>query len=468
MSEEQPAESSLMTGSIRSTVFMLALPVFCEQALSFGVSLTDTYLSGRLSKEATAAVGLGAYVGWLASLIFSLVAVGTTALVSRSWGAGDFSTANRVLNRSLAMAAVLGFIFSAFVWFMAPVAATLLKMEGETFAYAVRYLRIDALAFAFTSLTLAGSAALRGSGDMRTPMFVLGLVNVLNMLVSTLLVFGWPTITTESISWPENGGIGIDGIIFGTVIARVCGCLLILGLLARGRGGFRLSLREWKLRGQTARRILRIGGPAAGDGVIMWGGQFLFLMVVASLGEGEMDQAAFAAHIICVRVEAMTYLPAVAWGAAAATLVGQSLGARRPERAIQSGHEATRQCALLGVFVTAGFFFGSDVIYRVMHDDTAVREVGAAPFRMVALFQIPLIMSIVYGAALRGAGDTFSPLLFTLICVFVVRVPVAYVCGVVLDGGLWGAWIGMCSDMALRAILATIWFCLGRWVRTEV
>ncbi len=468
MSEEQPAESSLMTGSIRSTVFLLALPVLCEQALSFGVSLTDTYLSGRLSKEATAAVGLGAYVGWLASLIFSLVAVGTTALVSRSWGAGDFSTANRVLNRSLAMATVLGLIFSVFVWLMAPVAASLLKMEGATFTYAVRYLRIDALAFAFTSLTLAGSAALRGSGDMRTPMLVLGLVNVLNMLVSTLLVFGLPTIKEGSFSWPDGGGIGIDGIIFGTVIARVCGCLLILGLLARGKGEFRLRWREWKLRGQTARRILRIGGPAAGDGVIMWGGQFLFLMVVASLGEGKMDQAAFAAHIICVRVEAMTYLPAVAWGAAAATLAGQSLGAGRPERAVQSGHEATLQCALLGVLVTASFFFGAASIYHVMHDDPTVREVGTAPFRMVALFQIPLIMSIVYGAALRGAGDTFSPLLFTLICVFAVRVPVAYVCGVVLDGGLWGAWIGMCSDMALRAVLATTWFSLGRWVRTEV
>ncbi|WP_166819844.1 MATE family efflux transporter [Thalassoroseus pseudoceratinae] len=468
MSDEQPVESSLMTGSIRATVFHLALPVLCEQALSFGVSLTDTYLSGRLSKEATAAVGLGAYVGWLASLIFSLVAVGTTALVSRSWGAQDFKTANRVLNRSLAMAVVLGLLFSVFVWLLAPVAATLLQMNGETFTYAVRYLRIDALAFAFTSLTLAGSAALRGSGDMRTPMVVLGLVNVLNMVVSTLLVFGVPVFQGGVISWPADGGIGIDGIIFGTVTARVCGCLLILGILARGRGDFRLSWREWKLRGETTGRILRIGGPAAGDGVIMWGGQFLFLMVVSNLGEGAMDKAAFAAHIICVRVEAMTYLPAVAWGAAAATLVGQSLGAQRPERAIQAGHEATRQCVLLGVFVTASFFFGAEMIYGIMHDDPAVREVGAAPFRMVALFQIPLIISIVYGAALRGAGDTFSPLLFTLICVFVVRVPVAYVFGVLLGGGLWGAWFGMCGDMAVRAILASTWFSLGRWVRTQV
>ncbi len=468
MSDEQPAESSLMTGSIRSTVFMLALPVLCEQALSFGVSLTDTYLSGRLSQEATAAVGLGAYVGWLASLIFSLVAVGTTALVSRSWGAGDFATANRVLNRSLALAVVLGAIFSVVIWLLAPVAASLLQMQGETLRYAVRYLRIDAVAFAFTSLTLAGSAALRGSGDMRTPMAILGLVNVLNMLVSTCLVFGWPIFDGGSLSWPDDGGIGIDGIVFGTVVARICGCVLILAVLARGRGDFRLSWREWKLRGETSRRILRIGGPAAGDGVIMWGGQFLFLMVVANLGDDAMDKAAFAAHIICVRVEAMTYLPAVAWGAAAATLVGQSLGARRPERAIHSGHEATRQCVLLGVFVTASFYFGADEIYHIMHDDPAVRAVGADPFRMVALFQIPLIISIVYGSALRGAGDTFSPLLFTLICVFVVRVPLAYVCGVLLGGGLWGAWIGMCGDMALRAVLAATWFSMGRWVRTEV
>jgi Na+-driven multidrug efflux pump len=195
----------------------------------------------------------------------------------------------------------------------------------------------------------------------------------------------------------------------------------------------------------------------------MWGGHCAFLRIIAYLGPAE-----FAAHIIGVRVEAITYLPAVAWGAAAATMVGQALGAGDKERAAQAGHEAALQCSLLGLAISLWFLLGAGDIYDLMHDDPAVRAAGTFPFRVVGLFQIPLILSIVYSSALRGAGDTTFPLAATTFATYVIRLPIGYYCAVPLQMGLLGAWMGMNIDMLVRGLLAAWRFTARKWLQTRV
>ena len=457
--------ADVLHGPVRHTVLWLALPVLLEQLLSFFVGFYDTWLAGRISAEATSAVGMGAYVGWLVSMVFGLVATGTTALVSRHRGAGEPEAANRVMNCSILLAASTGVLVVGGIVVLAPGLARVLGMTGSLEQVTVRYLRLDGCGHLMTGLTLAGAAALRGAGDMRSPMLILGLVNLLNMVASTALVYGIGPIAGET---PLLEPLGIDGIATGTVIARLCGGLLILGGLGRGLSGLKLNRDMWQPDRTTVQRILRIGGPAAFDGGVMWIGQLLFLRVIAGLGGGSVNSAVFAAHIIGVRVEAISYLPATAWGVAAATMIGQSLGARDPRRAVRAGHEAALQCGLLAVVVAAAFCFGSGPIYRLMHADPAVRQVGIPAFRILAFFQIPLMLSIVYVIGLRGAGETRLPLLITLLSTFGVRVPLAWLCGIVLEGGLTGAWIGMCADMLLRAILLAWVFPRQRRTRREI
>ena len=458
----------VVSGDLRKTVFFLALPVLCEQFLSFCVGFVDTWLSGTISTEATNTVGIAAYVGWLASMFFGLVGAGTTALVSRFWGAGDFDEANRATSRSMTLAALIGALFYALVFISAPEIARLLGFGNGSNTVVARYLRLDGIGHLFTSLSLIGAAALRGAGDMRSPMMILGLVNLLNIVISATLVFGIGPLPVLGIHSALVRPIGIDGIVIGTVVARFVGGMLMVAGLSRGLGGLRLSRRELKLRGEMTRRILRIGGPAAVDGAIMWGGQFLFLMVIANLAAGALKESIFAAHIIGVRMEAITYLPAVAWGSAAATIVGQSLGTGRRQRAVRAGHEAVLQCSIMAAGITVLFYVGAPAIYALMHKELLVSEVGVPAFRMLSFFQVPLVISIIYVMALRGAGDTRFPLLMTILGVLCVRLPVAYFCGIVLEGGLIGAWIGMCADMALRAVLATLRYVFGRWVETIV
>jgi len=447
----------ILTGDLRQTLLHLALPVLLEQFLSFCVGLYDTFLAGHLpgtiSDVATGAVGIGAYVSWLATLLFSFVSAGTTALVARAQGRGDPADANRVTNRSFALGLIVGLSFAACIVPLARFVAAFVLADPAAVDITARYLRLDSIGLIFSSLSYMGAAALRGSGNMRAPMLIFAVVAVTNAAVSTLLVFGLGPIP----------GLGIDGIVLGTVVARITGGTLMIALFVRGISGLKLNLSEIRLLDDTSRRILNIGMPAALDGIVMWIGHYLFLKVIGRFGAVD-----FAAHIIGIRVEALTYLPSVAWAAAAATIIGQSLGAGLHDRARRAGHEAVLQCGALGAAITLAFYFGAEPIYKAMHNSPAVIAAGVPPFRMLALFQIPLVAGIVYVGGLRGAGDTKVPMWITLFTTIFVRLPVAYVCGVVLNGGLYGAWIGMCADMLLRGILVAVRFWRGGWERTRV
>jgi putative MATE family efflux protein len=449
---------------LRRRVLMLAIPALGEQFLNFCVSLFDTWLAGQVSTGEhgvgvyTTTVGIAAYISWLATLIFSLVGTGTTALVARARGAGDFVQANRFANQSMTLAGGLALIVYVMLYFLAPLYADMQQMHGEAYRVAVGFLRTDAFGHLFFCYCLVGSAALRGTGDMRTPLYVLGIVNLLNMVVSSTLVFGLGPVEP----W------GIDGIVTATVTARICGGLLMVGVLARGVHELKLRLAWLAPHVADVRRILQIGVPAAVDGVLMWSGQWMFLMIIARLGDGSQEQAFTAAHMIGMEAEALTYLPATAWGYAAATLVGQSLGAGDPIRAMRLGNEAARHCIYVAVAGALVYLLGADLIYGVMTTEPAVRAIGIPALRFLSWYQIPLAVMVVYIHAIRGAGDTRAVMYVNVIGVIGIRLPVAWFFGIVCGGGLIGAWSGMCVDVLFRMVVATLYYRRGRWARTVV
>jgi MATE family multidrug resistance protein len=452
------ASRTIVAGGVHATMFALALPALLEQILTFFVGFYDTWLSGEISAVATDAVGLATYVDWLGGMLFRLVGIGAAAIVARHWGADEFEDANRTTNRALALASVMGVGVSGLLYLAAPLFTMLLGMQGEARDIAIHYLRVDSICYFFLSFTFVGGAILRASGDTRTPMFIYALVSVVNVFAATAFVYGFGPI-------PK---FGVGGIVLGTVTARIFGGFLIVAGFARGLGRLRLSLREWSLRGETVMRIMRTGIPAAADGALTWAGIFLFLIVVARGGGGVADDVSLAAHFVGIRVEALTYLPADAWGFAAAAMVGQALGAGDKRRAKRAGHAGALQCSLLAGVMTVVFYLAAEPIYHFMHKDPEVVRIGIPAFKLLALFQIPLVVGTVYVHALRGAGDTRFPLWINLIGIFLVRLPLAYLCGVVLHGGLFGAWVGMCSDLGVRAILAAAWYVRGRWMALEV
>lgn len=447
---------------LRRRVLTLALPALGEQLLNFCVGLFDVFLAGRVNHDGevgltTTAVGFAAYQSWLATLLFALVGTGTTALVARSWGAGNREEANRFANASLLLAGVMGIFIYAFLYTCGPWFAELQQLTGASYDVAVHYLRMDARGELMYGFCLIGAAALRGAGDMRTPLSVLTVVNLLHLAVSCSLVFGVGPIEP----W------GLNGIVAGTVTARISGGLLMLAMFARGASGLRLQWQWLVPHASDAWRIVRIGAPHAVDGALTWTGQILFMKVIANLGAAT-NKAFVAAHIIGMEVEALTYLPATAWGYAAATLIGQSLGAGEIPKAMRYGHVAARQISLFAVIAACAYLIGAPLIYELMTTEADVRAIGTPALRFLSWYQVPLAVLIVYIYSLRGSGDTRSPLFINLLGIFGVRLPLGYLFGIVLDGGLIGAWTGMCLDVVVRAGLSAFLYVRGKWAETRV
>lgn len=454
-------QRSLVTGPVSRALVFLALPVLGEQFLNLFVGLTDTYLAGTISKDATAAIGLTTMVEWLVGLMFGFIGTGATALVSRHAGAGDREGANHFANQSFAASSILGIFAAAFVLIVAPHFARLQGWTGEPARIATLYFHVDGWGYTLYAMTVIGNACLRGMGDTRTPLYVMCAVNLVNIGVSTTLRFGFGPI-------PE---LGVLGVIIGTLSARVLGGLLVLTLLIRGRSHLKLQAAQLRFRLDSMRRILHVGVPAGIDGALLWAGQFLFLMIISRLGKGGDQSAIVAAHFVGIKIEALSYLPAFAWATAAATLVGQSLGAKDPNRALRCGHFAAIQSSILCFVMSIFYYVFAHEIYAWFNDNpdlAAVSAIGVPALRALAFFQIPLACCIVYVNALRGAGDTRYPLLFTVIGMVGVRLPLAYLGGIVLERGLLGAWVGMFADMLVRAILNTVRFSRARWARIQV
>ncbi|MBI5865948.1 MAG: MATE family efflux transporter [Planctomycetes bacterium] len=448
---------ALPGGTISRQVFLLALPMLGEQFFTFLVGFVDTWLAGHVSKDAQAAVGTGAYMGWFVSLVFSLIGTGAAALVSRSIGARDPATARRAAGQALSLSICLGITIAVVAFSSASWFAGRLGQTDSSREMLQTFLRIDALGYTLYCVVLVCGGVMRAAGDTATPMMVQIVVNVINAALASSLVFGW--------FGPKLGMVGIAA---ATVAARTIGGLAMAAALVRGTKGVQLSLAGMKPDWPILGRMLRVGIPAAADSVFLAAAQLTFLWVVFNAAVGEQGTANAAAHMIAMRLEAISYLPAVAWMTAAGALVGQYLGAGRPDLAMRSGNTAARQAAVLCGVVGLVFFLFSHAIYRVMSEDEQVRRIGGNAFRWMGLVQPFLATAIVYMGALRGAGDTRSTMVMSLIGSVGLRVPVAYLGAILLGGGLLGAWVGMWADNVAKFAMGLHRFRGGAWQKTKV
>ena len=459
----------ILNESLNRRIFMLALPTLLQQLLTFCVGMFDTWLSGRIDAAATSAIGVAAYLGWLASMLVNTVGIGTTAMVARHCGSRQPDDANRVMHTALILGQIVSMTMVVVLYLMAPVFVRSFQMTGRTAEIAMNYLRVDALGHALTGVAIIGSCALRGAGDMKRPMLVLSSINVFNIVASLALVYGIGPEAGWSCPVQILPTMGVYGIATGTMSARLLGGLLMLFVLVKGSGPLKLRWSVLKFDGSIFRRLVRLGSFAGADSLIHWSGHFAFILIIRHvIVEGVPTDTVFAAHVVGIQVEAITYLPAIAWGQAAATVIGQCLGARKLRRAFHAGLVAVLQCGLLASGVGLAFYFGADAIYRAMHTDALVGEVGVPAFRVMALFQVPLIVFLVFRFSLQGAGDTRFPMVTTILGIGACRIPAAWLGGVVWGYGLVGAWSGMFIDLTFRATMMTTRYLRRKWLRMRV
>ena len=450
----------------------LAWPVLALNLLILTVDLSDRYLVGNLpaptpevAQARQSARGTAHYVAWFISSYTVLVSVGATALVAHCVGAGDWRTARRAAGQAIVLAAVVGLIGSiAGLMFLRGFVETV-GLEGEAATNAVDYLRPMFALLVFRVIEVGGVASLIGAGDTRTGLWVQGGVAVTNLPIAWTLCRGLPAI--PAIGFAGWDGFGFVGVALGTAICYLLASVAVLIVLIRGQAGLQLHAADVVPDPALLGRLLRVSIPAAVDSLSIVGGQFWFLHIINKLGN-----LPASAHGIALVWEALGYLSGQAFGTAAMTLVGQNLERRRPDVAARAGWTAfglgiAMMCAMGAVFysLAPGMFW----LFCQDPQQQSVIDAGVPVLRLIAFAMPGLASTMVFTAALRGAGDTRVPVLFTWVGFLAFRIPLAYLLtGPFFNLGLVGAWIAMTADIYVRGAFFLWRFTSGRWKLARV
>ncbi len=442
--------SDISSAELRQQVLKLALPAASEQVLSVLVNMVNTALVGHLGASALTAVGLSGTITALASVFFGAVSTGGTALIAQAIGAKKPALANRVLGQALMVGAALGLLGASVLLPFARQSLSLMGAQGESGAMGVRYITCLALAVPFTALLMVGNAALRGSGDTRTPMTIMGAINLVNLALSYLLIRGVGPL-------PE---LGVTGAGIAAAVANVTGALAVLTILMRGRGVLRLARLVSRPDRAILAQLLRIGLPAGGESLLM---QFAFMIYARSISS--LGTASYAAYIVAQRIESFSTMPAFGFAAAATTLSGQALGARDPQRARRSVLEAVKIAVSFSLCVAVCTWTFPRALASLFTQDQSVINLAIPPLRVVGFAQPIMAIAFSLSGGLRGAGDTRSTMVITGIGAWLVRVPLAILSVTWLNWGLAGVQSSMMADWLTRALCYAWRFRPAMWAK---
>ncbi len=463
-----PVSGSQSTGTFRP-MLRLATPVLVEQILHLTVEFADMILTGNfLPGDAyVAAIALMGYVLWILGMMFGFVFYGAMALTARFTGKRDPATANHVMNQSISAGLVWSAILMLLGFPLADDFVAMMGLTGVAAEAATRYLTIELCVLPCIMIERVGISCLRGAGDTLSGLWVMLVVNIVNIFLSYTMVTG--TWGMPMLGW--------DGIAIGTAVGHLTGASLLVAMLVGGRAGYRLTLRGMMPDWTMIRRILRIGIPGGIDGLMICFCQLAFVRIITSLGE-----TSFAAHGVALQIEALAYMPAGAFQIAAATLAGQYLGAGDPVRATQSVLSACGAAIVFMMSAGVGFYIFAIPLATVFLGD-ATREavpLAADILHVIAYAMLPLAIVNVLSGGIRGAGDTRWPLAITLLGMVVVRLPIAawLACDQItipgfapIEGmgyGVVGAWYAVVVDLLVRSTLFVARFLHGGWKRVEV
>lgn len=458
VNKEDKKENKLnkwLKNSTRADVINIAWPILVELLLGALFGMIDMMMLGRISNNSVAAASVAA-VGMTNQLLFvglSLVQalnVGGTAMIARYLGAGKTdkieTTLKHVMLLSMLMLAIplsiFGIIFTdAIMNFMGA--------QADTLQVGKNYFRIIMVGFMFQSFNMSISAAMRGIGETKTPMKINLKANFFNVIGNALLIYGL-------FGFPK---LGVTGAGVSTAISHVIACIFLFGNIVRGKSIVRFNIgKPFKLEKGIIYNLVKIGLPASLEQMVLRTGVLLFTKIVAELGT-----VIYAAHQISLNILSLSFQPGQAFGIAASALVGRSLGSKDFSKAEDYAKETRRIGSMVSTFMGIIFFFFGPQLVGLYSKDPMIIQNASAALKIIALVQPFQSSQFILAGGLRGAGDTFWPLVSTFIGIILVRVVLAYIFVNILGYGLIGAWMAVFVDQLVRWLFVYMRFRTGKW-----
>lgn len=434
-------------GSIRKAVILLSVPMILEMCMESVFAVVDIFFVGRLGKEAVATVALTESVITLVYSVAIGLSMAATALVARRIGEKSPEEAARSAAQAINLALWVSLVVSLIGAFAAPAILEVMGASTETVEKGASYTRILFGGSVVIMLLYLINGIFRGAGNASIAMWSLWIANGCNIILCPLLIHYF----------------GIKGAAIATTTGRGIGVCYQLYHLFRGKGIIRIVRKYFVPDMVLIKSVIKIAWTGTTQFLIGSASWIVMTRIVARFGD-----ASIAGYQVAIRIFLFFLLPAWGMSNAAATLVGQNLGAKRPDRAEQSVWTAARYNSIFMVLVSLLFLFGSEAIVTFMNKDAEVEAVAVRALRIISLGYIIYGVGMVLTNALNGAGDTRTPTLINLFCFWAFQIPLAYIMAVVLGWGPTGVFVAI--PVTETAITLSSWliFRKGSWKKVKI
>jgi len=440
-------------GNIFKNLWLISWPMTVTQTLmSLGPTI-DMIWVGKLGEVAIAGVGVSGVVVQLAQGAMMGLTAGMRALIARSIGARDNETALRVAQHAVIISAVYAVLMAVVGHFFAEGIISFITTDPEIVAIGTLYMRIEFIGGATITFRMMMDAIMQASGDSVNPMQIAIIFRTFHILLCPFMIFGW---------WifPE---LGVRGAAFTSIIAQSLGVILGLRVLFGAKSRLKLTFKGFKFDFSIIWRIVRVGFPALISGIQRTLNQFILQKFLAPYGAAVM-----AAHQITQRLEMFLFMPAMSFGMGAGVLVGQNLGAKKPERAEKSAWLAVAVVEIFVIIAAALLVIFSGPVIRLFDSDPTLDAV-TRQFIQIAFFGWIFIgFMFVLMNSLQGAGDTLPTMLIQISTTWLITIPFAYILPKYTNFGAVGIRWAITASAIVNGIANVIYFRTGRWKTRRV
>ncbi len=436
------------SGPIGRAIFLLAVPMVLEMVMESLFAVTDVFFVARLGAAAVATVGLTESMMIVVYTLAMGLAMSAAAIVARRTGEKDPDAAARATVQALAIGAVIASSIGVCGAVFAPELLALMGASPDVISTGTTFTRVMLGGSATAFLLFVINSSFRGAGDAAISMRVLWLSNAINIVLGPLLIFGVGPLPR----------LGVTGAAVATTIGRGVGVLIALAFLLRGTGHLRVRRRHLLLEWTTIRRMLALSVNGTFQvlvGSLSW---IVLVRLMATFGS-----AAMAGYTIAVRMVMFALLPAWGLGNAAATMVGQALGAANPERAERAVWTAARYNVVFLGFMGLLFFVGAPLIVRGFTVDAAVAEVAVRGLRTMAAGFPMFAFGMTLTQSFNGAGDTATPTRINIGVFWLFKIPLAWLLAEHSGMGAEAIFASVLAAYSLLALVSSIMFKRGRW-----
>lgn len=446
--------------SVTKTIFLLAWPVFLEQIFTTLVSYADTAMVGSMGAGATAAITISNSPIFLLNGIIMALGVGITSLVARSVGAGETEKVKRLMRHAILAILYVGVPITAVTLALHRMIPLWMGAAPDILDTAAEYNLIVGVGRFFMIVSMMLNSAFRGYGDTKTPLAVNTVMNVINVVLNFFLIYPVREISVFGVEITMWGaGLQVAGAGIATSISMFVAGMMTLWVAFCRKGDYRISVRgNWHIDRPLTKQIFRISFPAMLERIFMSSSGIFTTSSIATLGTANI-----AANSLCLTAESLSYMPAFAFQTAITTLVGQSLGARKPELAERFVHKTMLMGCIAMVFTNIGLYVFSNQLISIFTPDQEVVALGAHCLRLVAFMQVPQVAAWIYSGVLRGAGDTQVNFYITAATNWGIRTLFSVLAIRVWGLGLFATQIVIFIEILTRLLLLYLRYHTGKW-----